>query len=527
MSATNRGSTRKPHDFYPTPISTIETFLDVFPLRGGIEVLEPGAGSGNIIKTLQKYGDFSIDAVEIRPEEAQHLQDLGVNVIIDDFLSMDLGKKYDLIIGNPPFNQAIEFVEKCLGLLKPGGRLIFLLRTAFMESDQRFEFWQQEDHRLAGLYTLHKRPSFTGHGTDATDYEKKIYLPELLPLEEYDLVIVLFSGGKDSTAAYFKLLELGVPKNKIELWHHDIDGKNKQRRMDWPCTQEYVKAFAEREKVTLRVSWRDQGFWGEVYRVGASYPIRYMQDGEVKTCSQSKQQIRSQELREQLADDFTEEEFEELKSYGYRMKFPAKAGDLMRRWCSGYLKIDVAAATIRNLETISKDKKILIVSGERRGESSGRSKYNEMEIHRSNATAKAHRLVHQWRAVIDYSERDVWEVIKRNRTTPHPCYSAGWNRCSCMMCIFSLPRHWAGIRELFPEEFEAVKNDEERLGFTLDNKKDLEEYVGDAESCVCHAAVEAIRQIISGKFTVDEITTPSELWDFPAGAFKGSDGGPC
>lgn len=73
MSATNRGGTRKPHDFYPTPISTIETFLDVFPLRGGIEVLEPGAGSGNIIKTLQKYGDFSIDAVEIRPEEAQHL----------------------------------------------------------------------------------------------------------------------------------------------------------------------------------------------------------------------------------------------------------------------------------------------------------------------------------------------------------------------------------------------------------------------------------------------------------------------
>lgn len=161
-------------------------------------------------------------------------------------------------------------------------------------------------------------------GKHATDYEKKIYLPELLPLEEYDLVIVLFSGGKDSTAAYFKLLELGVPKNKIELWHHDIDGKNKERRMDWPCTQEYVKAFAEREKVTLRVSWRDQGFWGEVYRVGASYPIRYMQDGEVKTCSQSKQQLRSQELREQLADDFTEEEFEELKSYGYRMKFPRK-----------------------------------------------------------------------------------------------------------------------------------------------------------------------------------------------------------
>ena len=61
-------------------------------------------------------------------------------------------------------------------------------------------------------------------GKQETDYEKKIFLPELLPLEEYDLIIVLFSGGKDSVAAYFRLLELGVPKEKIELWHHDIDG---------------------------------------------------------------------------------------------------------------------------------------------------------------------------------------------------------------------------------------------------------------------------------------------------------------
>lgn len=381
--------------------------------------------------------------------------------------------------------------------------------------------------RSKAIYGTGERIKPNTEGKHSTEYESKIFLEELLPLEEYDLVIVLFSGGKDSTAAYFKLLELGVPKEKIELWHHDIDGKNAERRMDWPCTQEYVKAFSEREGVTLRVSWREKGFWGEVYRVGASYPICYMQDGQVKTCTQSPQQIRSQQLREQLIEDFTEEEFEELKTYGYRMKFPAKAGDLMRRWCSGYLKIDVAAAVIRNLETVSKDKKVLIVSGERRGESKGRSKYNEIEIHRSNAAAKAHRLVHQWRVVIDYSERDVWEVIKRNNTTPHPCYSAGWNRCSCMMCIFSLPRHWAGIRELFPEEYEAVKNDEKKLGFTLDNKKDLEEYTGEAESCLCHSAQTAIKQILTGKFTVKEMTTPSETWEFPAGAFKGSDGGPC
>lgn len=44
------------------------------------------------------------------------------------------------------------------------------------------------------------RPRVPGKRKTATD--KKSYLPRLLPLENYDLIIVLFSGGKDSLAAY-------------------------------------------------------------------------------------------------------------------------------------------------------------------------------------------------------------------------------------------------------------------------------------------------------------------------------------
>ena len=55
-------------------------------------------------------------------------------------------------------------------------------------------------------------------GRTDSEHFKKIYLPELLPLEEYDLIVVLISGGKDSVACYLKLLELGVPKEKIEFW---------------------------------------------------------------------------------------------------------------------------------------------------------------------------------------------------------------------------------------------------------------------------------------------------------------------
>ena len=400
-----------------------------------------------------------------------------------------------------------------------------------------------------------------------SEHFKKIFLPELLPLENYDLIVVLISGGKDSVACYLKLLELGVPKEKIEFWHHDIDGRHPSRRMDWRCTQNYVKALAEAENIKLRVSYRVNGFFGELYRVGASEPIEWVEPdtGEIKQCRLSRNYLKCREIKEQA----TEEMEELLKQYGYRMKFPAKTGDLSRRWCSAYLKICVADSVVSNLDRLGeleklggkrlkfpakggthqgrwcsgslkaavqdsvtaklketrKDTKILIVSGERRGESAGRSKYNEMEIHRTNATAKAHRIVHQWRAVIDYTERDVWEVLKRHHINPHPCYRIGWNRCSCAMCIFSTPRLFAGFRELFPDDFAELQHDEEVLGFTLDNKKNLNDFVGCTESCVCWDDKAAIHSILTGEFGVDDIFV--ENWEYPAGAFHGADGGSC
>lgn len=356
-----------------------------------------------------------------------------------------------------------------------------------------------------------------------SEHFKKIYLPELLPLEEYDLIVVLISGGKDSVACLYKLLEMGVPKEKIELWHHDIDGGHPSRRMDWRCTQNYMKALADAEGLKLRISYRVNGFFGELYRIGASEPIEWIEPdtGEIKQCRLSSNYMKCKELKEQA----TEEMEELLKQYGYRMKFPAKGGTHQGRWCSGSLKAAVQDSVTANLQDTKKDKKILIVSGERRGESSGRSKYNEMEIHRTNAEAKAHRTVHQWRAVIDYTEKDVWEVLKRNHITPHPCYRIGWNRCSCAMCIFSTPRLFAGFKELFPDDFAKLEHDEEMLGFTLDNKKNLNDFVGCAESCVCWDDKAAIHSILTGEFGVKDIFTDN--WNYPVGAFHGADGGSC
>ena len=156
-------------------------------------------------------------------------------------------------------------------------------------------------------------------GRQDSKHMSSIYLDRLLPLEAYDKIIVLFSGGKDSLACALDLLDRGVPQERIELWHHDIDGGHPTRKMDWPVTQNYVRAIAEYLGITLRVSWRVNGFWGEVYRIGASWPIRYIEPstGEVLECKLSDKQIRSAQLREKILDDV---EREELESMGHRMK---------------------------------------------------------------------------------------------------------------------------------------------------------------------------------------------------------------
>lgn len=105
-------------------------------------------------------------------------------------------------------------------------------------------------------------------------------------------------------------------------------------------------------------------------------------------------------------------------------------------------------------------------------------------------------------------------------------FSGNCIECSCAMCIFSTPKLFAGIKEIYPEEFEALKRDEEILGFTLDNKCDLETFVGDAESCVYHGDFEALRSLITGEFTIDDVYVKGR-WMYPAGAFHGAEGGPC
>lgn len=170
MSATNRGSKRKMQDNYPTPLNTIETFLNTYELDKNGVILEPCAGNGNFVKALRNKGyKNKIIANEIRSEETANLIKSGADVIThEDFLETDcVYDNVSTIITNPPYSLAKEFLEKCFELY-PDADIIMLLRLAFLESKTRYDFWQQ--YPVNKLYVLSNRPKFVNNKTDATAY---------------------------------------------------------------------------------------------------------------------------------------------------------------------------------------------------------------------------------------------------------------------------------------------------------------------------------------------------------------------
>jgi hypothetical protein len=81
----------------------------------------------------------------------------------------------DLIAGNPPYGKphrkmAEFFTRLSLAMLPKGGYLVQLLRLEFLASEGRVQsLWR--DHPPINVFTLGRRPSFTGDGkTDATEY---------------------------------------------------------------------------------------------------------------------------------------------------------------------------------------------------------------------------------------------------------------------------------------------------------------------------------------------------------------------
>lgn len=311
----------------------------------------------------------------------------------------------------------------------------------------------------------------------------------------YDTVIVFFSGGKDSTAAVLAILEEGCPAEKIELWHHDIDGREGSRLMDWPITRSYCQAFADAFGLPIYFSWRQGGFEQEMLRKEtATGPVTFEDKNHNLVTVGGKGPA------------------------GTRLKFPQVSADLKVRWCSAYLKIDVGAAAIANQSRFT-GKRTLVVTGERGEESAGRAKYKEFEPHRTNCQK---RHVDHYRPVLRWQEERVWEIIEFYQVRVHPAYYLGFGRVSCMFCIFGNADQFITAMVLAPERFKALAEYEDKFGVTIKRKDPL--YTLTTKGTVYPALAQhpELSQISIGEeFNLNIIMAD---WYLPAGAYGESCG---
>lgn len=312
----------------------------------------------------------------------------------------------------------------------------------------------------------------------------------LLPFLAYRKIIVMFSGGKDSLACLLYLLILGVPKDNIELWHQCVDGEpGSNAFMDWPVTESYVRAIGKAFGITVRFQWKVGGFEREMLRTNElTQPVQFETDEGIKQAGGTRGKMAT------------------------RRMFPQKAADLSVRWCSAYLKIDTAATALRNMPGFESGN-FLVVSGERREESTARAKYAEIELLTRASNSK--RIVHQWRAVIDWNEQQVWQIIEAFKVQPSPVYQLGYGRKSCMLCIFGDANQWATTRQIAPQRFKRVADYEKEFGKTIDRSLTVIQQA-DRGTPYTYTA-EQQRRVLSTVFHASEVFV--DHWQMPSGAF--------
>ncbi len=314
----------------------------------------------------------------------------------------------------------------------------------------------------------------------------------------YDKYILAFSGGKDSTACVLHILDIGVPADRIELWHHEIDGREGSDLMDWPCTASYCRAFAEALNLPIYFSWKVGGFECEMLRENErTRPTKF------ETPSGEVIQVGGTSGKEST-----------------RRKFPQVSADLKVRWCSAYLKIDVCSAAIRNQSRFD-NSRTLVITGERAQESAARAKYNQFEPDRADSRdGRKGRHIDRWRPILNWPEEQVWAIIEKYKVRAHPAYYLGWGRVSCAACIFGSANQWASLWEINPEQVERISEYEEDFGHTIKRHKRIIDLVVEG------TPYPGMEQEHIEDALAKEYTKPifMELWQLPSGAYGESCG---
>lgn len=157
------------------------------PLPEVVNILEPSYGTGVWVKEFlpirhlfvgNKHIKFDLVDINNRLSKLSDIPQSMFTAYHENFLDWKVEKKYNFILGNPPYSLAEEFLTKSLTHLAEHGHAGFLLRLGFLASLERSWFWRT--FPAYKIYVLRPRPSFLSNGrTDGTEYAFFTWYKEL------------------------------------------------------------------------------------------------------------------------------------------------------------------------------------------------------------------------------------------------------------------------------------------------------------------------------------------------------------
>ncbi len=126
---------RETDDFYATDPKAIEMLIGAAPhifhqaRKNGTPIWEPACGTGNLAKYLTKSG-FVVYASD--------LKDRGFGEVHVDFLNTKIDRCPPIILTNPPYSLANEFILHALDILPDGGVYIALMNITYLCGQKRY-----------------------------------------------------------------------------------------------------------------------------------------------------------------------------------------------------------------------------------------------------------------------------------------------------------------------------------------------------------------------------------------------------
>ena len=151
---------------FPTPRDLAARMVEMAGIWPADRVLEPSAGTGNILAEIYKKAEKNIVAVEINSRLGVMLEGKAAAIIHGDFLecSPEFLGLFDKILMNPPFENAddIKHIEHARKFLKPGGRLVAICANGPRQREKLMPLAEES----GGVWEDLPRGTFSNAGTE-------------------------------------------------------------------------------------------------------------------------------------------------------------------------------------------------------------------------------------------------------------------------------------------------------------------------------------------------------------------------